>query len=179
MPACYINCLLLFVVFKKNKNIFIVSVCPESCPEEKNTTVSNLLLHYLCNVIVKKVLIIILSLQVILPVIWLQDIAHLPVFVVHYFQHHQSTGHIHFSDFIALHYDNSKEHEQDGEHHNLPFRHHDLNLEQSSFPVAIVNQSFFITGISLSTVSKSKIAVRQHFHSSVSLSAIWRPPKFA
>ena len=137
------------------------------------------MVHYICNVIVKKVLIIVLSLQVILPTSWLQDIAQLPVFVVHYFHHHESAGHIHFSEFIALHYDNSKEHEQDGEHHNLPFKHHDLNLEQSSFSVAIVDQNFFITGISLPTDSKSKIAVRQHFHSSVSLSAIWRPPKFA
>ena len=128
--------------------------------------------------IVKKALIIVLSLLVILPANWLKDIAHLPVFVVHYFHHHQSAEHIHFSDFITLHYDNSKEHEQDGEHHDLPFKHHDLNLEQGSFPVAIVNQNFFITDINLSIISKSKIAVRQHFHSSVSLSAIWRPPKF-
>jgi len=114
-----------------------------------------------------------------LPASWIKDIAHLPVFVVHYFQHHQSDGHIHFSDFIALHYDNSKEHEQDGEHHDLPFKHHDLNLEQGSFPVAIVDQNLFITDISLSTNSKSKLAIRQHFHSSASLSAIWRPPKFS
>ena len=129
--------------------------------------------------ILKKLLIIILSLQVILPASWLQDIAQLPVFVVHYFHHHQSTEHIHFSDFIALHYDNSKEHEQDGEHHDLPFKHHDLNLEQNSFPVAVVDQHLFITGINLPTTSKNKIAVRPHFHSSVSLSAVWRPPKFA
>jgi len=130
-------------------------------------------------VFVKKLLIIILSLQVILPASWLKDIAHLPVFVVHYFHHRQSAGHIHFSDFIALHYDNSKEHEQDGGHHDLPFKHHDLNLEQVSFSVAIVDQNFFMTDISLPIDSKSKIAVRRHFHSSVSLSAIWRPPKFA
>src|SRR5687767_8689228 len=107
------------------------------------------MVHYICNVIVKKILIIVLSLQVILPTSWLQDIAQLPVFVVHYFHHHQSAGHIHFSDFIALHYDNSIEHEQDDEHHNLPFKHHDLNLDQSSFPVAIVDQNVFMTGISL------------------------------
>ena len=155
------------------------AIAPGVMPGGKNATVSNLLLHYLCKVIEKKILIIVLSLQVILPTSWLKDIVHLPVFVVHYFHHHQSAEHIHFFDFMALHYDNSKEHEQDGEHHDLPFKHHDLNLEQVSFPVAIVDQNFFMTGISLSTDSKSKIAVRQHFHSSVSLSAIWRPPKFA
>lgn len=137
------------------------------------------MLHYLCKLMVKKLLIIVLSLQVILPASWLQNIVQLPVFVVHYFNHHQSADHIHFSDFIALHYSASTDSEQDKEHQNLPFKHHDLNLEQNSFPVAVVDQSFFITGINLPTGSKNKIAARQHFHSSFSLSAIWRPPKLA
>lgn len=114
----------------------------------------------------------------ILPASWMQDIVQIPLLVAHYFHHNQSGDHIHFTDFIALHYSDINNHEQNDQHHNLPFKHHDATVEQNTIPVAVVDPGFKISAVEFATDSENKITAGQHFYSSLSLSAIWRPPKF-
>lgn len=122
---------------------------------------------------------VVLSLQMILPASWLQDMVQVPILVAHYFHHNQSEDHIHFTEFIALHYSETKDHHQGDQHHNLPFKHHDLNLEQNTISIAVIDPAFNISAVEFKKDSKVKIIATQHFYSSLSHSVIWRPPKFA
>lgn len=115
----------------------------------------------------------------ILQASWLQHVFRLPVLVAHYFHHNQSEDHIHFTDFIALHYSETKGYHKDDQHHNLPFKHQDLTLEQNTISIAVVDPAFNIPAVEVTKDSKVKIIGSQHYYSFLSHSVIWRPPKFA
>ena len=121
-----------------------------------------------------------MCLQIVLPNFLLQDILRLPVLVVHYFHHNQSDRHTHFTDFIAQHYSHDQHHDEDhSEHSNLPFHHHDLNLQLTTYTIAITD--IYINSLPCYDIldTKNKITARQHFYSSATIASIWRPPKFA
>jgi len=130
--------------------------------------------------ILKKILLIVLCTQVLLPNDLLQDIVKLPVLVVHYFHHNHTDKHIHFTDFIADHYSDHEHHDKDHDNHNnLPFHNHDFNFQQSIFTAVLLDIFPSIQSNYSTANRKTKIISRQHFQSSTALSSIWRPPKFA
>ena len=141
---------------------------------------SNLNSTYICKLkFFRNILLIVLSLQSIVPTSWLQDILRLPVFIAHYFHHQHGERHIHFTDFVSEHYFNKDHHDQDhDEHQNLPFHHHDCDLHHFNSFVAIQEPFYAIPFVSTNN-KRNKIASEQHFHFRSSFSSIWRPPKFA
>lgn len=128
--------------------------------------------------ILKKILVIALCIQTLLPNRLLRDIVRLPVLIVHYFHHNNSDTHIHFQDFIAEHYSHTEDHSKDHRNHNnLPFHNHDLNLQQNISPVAVLDTCQILMPNSPLVNCKTEIISRQHFFLSATLSSIWRPPK--
>lgn len=110
----------------------------------------------------------------------LKDIVHLPFLIAHYLHHNHSEGHIHFGDFISLHYSHNQHHKKGHNgHNNLPFHHHDSNSLQNNQSPVIAET--WITQIAeyKTDNDKNKMITGQEFHSSSALSAIWKPPKTA
>ncbi|WP_276502714.1 hypothetical protein [Terrimonas pollutisoli] len=127
----------------------------------------------------RNILFVVLCLQTILPHSLLQDIVRLPVLVTHYFHHNHSGRHFHFTDFIAQHYFNKGYHDKHpDEHDNLPFRHHDYDVQQIIIVLASHDYSCALPPV-YNVNRKNKIVFNQHFCSSSASSSVWKPPKFA
>ncbi len=104
------------------------------------------------------------------------EMSKIPALVRHFAEHQQKNPQISISDFIALHFQDTKHHEEDHEKHTkLPFQH-DYNGSVMSvlctFPLKFeLNSPLFL-------LSDTDIAVSEEnlFFTSPSFD-IWQPPK--
>ncbi len=129
----------------------------------------------------RKLVLIILCIQITLPSHLLYDIVCLPLLFSHFAHHNHHHDPVSFINFVAQHYqeeDLHNEHE-DEDHENLPFHHHDqLSVFQQTIIAFSEIRNYQFTPFFLENPLKN-IIYQQDFYPSDCSSSIWRPPKLA
>jgi hypothetical protein len=127
---------------------------------------------------IKKLVLIVLCVQITLPSDLLHDIVCLPLLFSHFAHHNHHHDSVSFTDFVAQHYqENDLHHDhEDEDHENLPFHHHDqLTVSQTIIAFSEIKH-FQFTPVYFENPVLS-IIYHQEFYPSGCSSSIWRPPK--
>lgn len=129
----------------------------------------------------KRLVLIVLCVQITLPSDLLHDIVCLPLLVSHFAHHNHHHESISFIDFVVQHYHEEDLHHdhEDADHENLPFHHHDqLTVLQQTIIAFSEIRNYQFTPFYVEN-SQESILYQQEFYPSDCSSSIWRPPKLA
>lgn len=137
----------------------------------------NFLTKYLCSVMRLEALLLVtvILLKALLPAMDTAELAKLPLLLAHYQEHRQQDASITFTAFLALHYADSKHHEEDhSTHSQLPFgQHHHLN---------IIIPSWYAPALPEFPAPPQPVVV-EHFSTELPeelaahVNAVWQPPR--
>lgn len=128
---------------------------------------------------IKKIVLILLCLQIALPSDLLHDIMHLPFLFSHFLHHNKLHDEVSFLHFLADHYADSHGDEDEDEHKNLPFHHHHDQFAAYQQPlIAFSELKIYQFSPVLIENFMQKSFYQQEFYPSDCSSSIWRPPKF-